>query len=211
MKPTHLLLIRHGANDLQAAGVLAGWMPGVHLNQEGQAQALALARRLTPIELAAVYTSPLERARETAEIVAAPHGLPAVVREGLGEVRFGRWTGQPVQQLRRRRLWRAAQYVPSTARFPGGESIREMQTRVVAEIEALQAKHPGQTIAVVAHADVIKAGMAHFVGLHLDLFQRLVVSPASLTVLQLGGPMPRLVSLNDTGHLPLRANGKEEG
>jgi probable phosphoglycerate mutase len=184
-------------------------MPDVHLNQEGQAQALALARRLTPVDLAAVYTSPLERALETAKIVAAPHGLPAVVREGLGEVRFGRWTGQPLDQLRRRRLWRAAQFVPSTTRFPGGESIREMQTRVVADLESLQAKHAGQTIAVVAHADVIKAGVAHFVGLHLDLFQRIIVSPASLTVLELGGPVPSLVSLNDTGHLLQRTEGRK--
>lgn len=207
MNGTHLLLIRHGANDLQTEGTLAGWTPGVHLNQEGRVQAQALARRLAPVDLAAVYASPLERALETAEIIAAPHGLPVEVREGLGEVRFGRWTGQPVERLRRRRLWRAVQFVPSTVRFPGGESIREMQTRVVAELEDLQASHPRQTIAIVAHADVIKAGVAHCVGLHLDLFQRLVVSPASLTVLELGSQVPRLVSLNDVGHLPLTAEG----
>lgn len=204
---TRLLLIRHGANDTQEDGILAGWMPGVHLNQKGRAQAQALARRLTPIDVEAVYASPLERALETAEIIAAPHRLPVMVRERLGEVRFGRWTGQPLERLRRRRLWRAAQLGPSTVRFPGGESVHEMQTRVVAELEDLRAKHPHATIAVVTHADVLKAAVAHYVGLHLDLFQRIVVSPASLTIVELGGPVPHLACLNDTGHLPPTVGG----
>jgi len=199
---TCLYLIRHGTNDLQESGILAGCMPGVHLNRVGRAQAEAVARHLTLVKIEAIYASPLERTLETAEIIAAAHGLPVVVRERLGEVRFGRWDGQPLERLRRRRLWRAAQFTPSTARYPGGESPREMQTRVVAELECLRAKHPQQTIAVVSHADVIKAAVAFYIGLPLDLFQRLVVSPASLTVLELGGPVPRLVCLNNTGHLP---------
>ena len=207
---TYLLLIRHGSNDLHENGILAGWMPDVHLNEKGQAQAQALARRLAQIEIDAVYTSPLERAAETAEIIAAPQGLTVSVRDGLGEVRFGQWTGQPVERLRRRRLWRTVQLVPSTAHFPGGESIREMQARVVAELEDLQSTHREQTIAIVAHADVIKAAVAHYVGLHLDMFQRVTVGPASLTVLELGGSVPRLVCLNDTGHLPSSAGGDEK-
>ena len=193
-------LIRHGTNDLQEQEILAGWTPGIHLNEKGRTEAQALAQRLTPAEIAAVYSSPLERALETAEIVAGPHKLQVVVREGLGEVRFGRWEGQPVERLRRRRLWRAGQIAPSTMRFPGGESPREMQARVVAELENLRARHPQQTIAVVSHADVIKAAVAFYIGLPLDLFQRLVVRPASLTVLELGGPVGRLLCLNDTGH-----------
>jgi probable phosphomutase (TIGR03848 family) len=193
-------LIRHGTNDLQEQGILAGWTPGIHLNQKGRTEAQALAQRLTPAEIEAVYSSPLERALETAEIIAGPHELQVVVREGLGEVRFGRWDGQPVERLRRRRLWRAGQIAPSTMRFPGGESPREMQARVVAELENLRARHPQQTIAVVSHADVIKAAVAFYIGLPLDLFQRLVVRPASLTVLELGGPVARLLCLNDIGH-----------
>jgi len=193
-------LIRHGTNDLQEQGILAGWTPGIHLNHKGQAEAQALAQRLTPAKIEAVYSSPLERALETAEIVAGPHELQVVVREGLGEVRFGRWDGQPVERLRRRRLWRAGQIAPSTMRFPGGESPREMQARVVAELENLRSRHPQQIIAVVSHADVIKAAVAFYIGLPLDLFHRLVVHPASLTVLELGGPVARLLCLNDTGH-----------
>ncbi len=204
---TRLFLIRHGANDSLKENVLVGWTPGIHLNQKGRTQAQALAQRLAPVEIEAVYASPLERTMETAQIVAAPHELPVVVRERLGEVRFGRWTGEPLTKLRRRRLWRAVQFAPSTMRFPGGESFREMQARVVAELDELQASHPRQTIAVVSHADVIKAAVAHYAGLHLDLFQRLVISPASLTVLALGGPVPYLACMNETGHLPLAVEG----
>jgi probable phosphomutase (TIGR03848 family) len=199
---TLLLLIRHGANDLTKKGVLAGWTPGVHLNEEGRAQAEALAQRLMPIKIEAIYSSPLERTMETAEIIAAPHKLPVMAREGLGEVRFGKWTGEPLDKLRRRRLWRAVQFVPGTMRFPGGESFYDMQARVVSELEVLRAEHKEQPIAVISHADVIKAAVAHYVGIHLDLFQRLVVSPASLTVLALEKSIHRLICLNDTGHLP---------
>jgi probable phosphoglycerate mutase len=207
---TCLLLIRHATNDLQKEGVLAGWTPGIHLSQTGRAQAEALAQRLTSVEIKAVYTSPLERTRETAEIVAAPHKLPVVTRDGLGEVRFGRWTGEPLEKLRRRRLWRAVQFSPSSARFPGGESFFEMQTRIVTELEYLRGEHPKKTIAAVSHADVIKAAVAHYAGLHLDLFQRLVISPASLTVLVLEGPVPHLVCVNDTGHLRSVVEGEKK-
>ncbi|MFQ6102282.1 MAG: MSMEG_4193 family putative phosphomutase [Anaerolineae bacterium] len=199
---TRLYLIRHGTNDHREDGILAGWMPGVHLNQQGRAQVKALAQRLAPVEIETIYASPLERTLETAEIIAAPHGLPVVVCEGLGEVRFGRWTGQTLERLRRRRLWRAMQFAPSTVCFPGGESMREVQARVVTVLEGLRTKHPQQTVIVVSHADTIKTAVAFYIGLPLDLFQRLVIAPASLTVLELGGPVPRLVCLNDTGHLP---------
>jgi probable phosphomutase (TIGR03848 family) len=207
---TRLLLIRHGANDAQKSGVLTGWTPGVHLNQAGRAQAQALAQRLASVEVAAVYASPLERTLETAEIVAVPHGLPVVVREDLGEVRIGRWTGQPLEKLRKRRLWRKVQFVPSVMRFPGGESFQEVQARAVAELERLCAEHPKQTVAAISHADVIKAAVAYTIGLPLDLFQRLVIAPASLTVLELGGLMPHLLCLNDISHLPAIFEEKEE-
>jgi len=207
---TRLLLIRHGANDAQKNDILTGWTPGVHLNQMGRAQAQALAQRLASVEIAAVYASPLERTMETAEAIAAPHGLPVMVREDLGEVRIGRWTGQPLEKLRKRRLWRKVQFVPSMMRFPGGESFQEMQTRAVAELEYLCTEHPKQTVAVVSHSDVIKAAVAYTIGLHLDLFQRLVIAPASLTVLELGGLMPYLLCLNDINHLSAISEEKEE-
>jgi probable phosphoglycerate mutase len=140
---------------------------------------------------------------ETAEAVAAPHDLPVVVREDLGEVRIGRWTGEPLEKVRKRRLWRKVQFVPSVMRFPGGESFREVQARAVAELERVCAKHRKQTVAVVSHADVIKAVVAYYIGLHLDLFQRLVIAPASLTVLDLGDLVPRLLCMNDISHLPV--------
>jgi probable phosphoglycerate mutase len=193
---------------MMESGILAGWTPGVHLNERGRVEAAALARRLAQVEIAAVYASPLERALETAEIVAAPRNLPVAVREELGEVRCGRWTGQKIERLRRRRLWRQVQIAPSTVRFPGGESMLEVQVRMAVELERLCAAHPRQTVAVVSHADPIKAAVAFYIGLPLDLFQRLVVGPASLTMLELSGMLPRLVCLNDASHLPPVEKGK---
>jgi probable phosphoglycerate mutase len=199
---TRILLVRHATNDLSEAGVLAGWTPDVHLNTQGRAEAAALARRLSAATIDTVCSSPLERTVETAEILAGPHALPVQVREQLGEVRYGRWTGVALEKLRRRRLWRHVQFTPSTMRFPGGESVREAQARVVAELEELRAAHPDQTVVVVSHADIIKSAVAYYIGLHLDLFQRLVVQPASLSVLHLNGLSNHLECLNDTAHLP---------
>jgi len=200
-KPTTLLLIRHALNDWVGKR-LAGWTPEVHLNDKGRAQAQALAQRLAHRPLAAVYTSPLERAVETAQAIAVPHHLEVQIREGVGEVRYGAWTGKSLKELSQEDAWRMVQVYPSGARFPGGEMIREMQARAVAEIDAIVAAHPEQTVAVVSHADVIKAVLAHYVGLHLDLFQRLVISPASLSVLAFTPMGPRLICLNDTSHNP---------
>jgi probable phosphoglycerate mutase len=198
---TRFLIIRHATNDLREDGVLAGRTPGVHLNQEGRAQAEALAQRLAAVDIKAVYTSPLERTLETARIVARPHNLEPSVDEGLGEVDFGRWQGESFEALRQHELWPKVQFVPSTMRFPEGESVREMQSRVVATLEALRAAHPEDTLAVVSHADVIKATVAYYVGLPLDLFQRLVVDAASLTILEVGELTPYLICLNDTSHV----------
>jgi probable phosphoglycerate mutase len=198
---TQLLLIRHAVNDWVGTNRLAGWTPGVHLNEEGRRQAEALARRLAGIELTAIYASPLERTMETAEIIARPHGLPVRIREGIGEAHYGEWTGQKLEDLAKTELWRVVQFHPSGARFPGGEAMREMQARAVAEIDAIRAEHPEGTIAAVSHSDVIKAIIAHYAGMHLDLFQRLAVSPASLNILVFSKMGPRLVRLNDTSHI----------
>lgn len=209
-QPTTLLLVRHALNDW-VGDKLAGWTPHVHLNDKGRAQAEALAQRLTQQPLAAVYASPLERAVETAQTIAAPHNLEVQIREGVGEVRYGEWTGQPLQELAKQDAWRVVQFYPSGARFPGGEAIREMQARAVEELDAIVAAHPSQTVLVVSHSDVIKATVAHYVGLHLDLFQRLVVSPASLSVLSFTPMGPRLVCLNDTAHLPQEETSSPQG
>jgi probable phosphomutase (TIGR03848 family) len=199
---TQLLLIRHGLTDW-VGHRLPGWTPGVHLSEEGHRQAKALAQRLASLPIEAIYASPLERTVETAEAIAALHGLSVQLRENLGEVRIGEWTGRTIESLvkEEKEEWLTIQFYPSGASFPGGETMHEMQSRVVAELDAIRKAHPGATVAVVSHADVIKAAVAHYIGLHLDLFQRLVVYPASLTAFRFNQFGPRLVLFNDIGTL----------
>lgn len=200
-KPTVVLLIRHGQNDWVGKNKLAGWTPGVHLNDVGRAQAQALGQRLAGEEIAAVYSSPLERTLETAEAIATPHRLKVEVREVLGEVDYGKWTGKAIEKLAKTDAWSVVQFYPSAARFPEGESLYEMQTRAVHAVNRLADAHPGQTIVVVSHADLIKSVVAHFLGTHLDLFQRIVISPASITAIAFMKLGPRVYTVNDTGHL----------
>lgn len=199
---TEILLIRHGINDFVKTGRLAGWTPGVHLNEEGRAQAEALAQRLAALPVHAIYSSPLDRAVETAEPLARAKGVTIRIVEGIGEVRYGDWTGGELKELAKHDLWRGVQHFPSLTRFPNGETMAEMQARAVAQVEAIRAAHAEEVVALVSHGDVIKSIIAHYVGLHLDLFQRIDVAPASLTWLHLGRGGPRLVVLNDTGSVP---------
>lgn len=198
-----LILIRHAKNDW-VGDRLAGWTPGVHLNDEGRQQAEALGARLAHLPITVIYSSPLERAVETAQAVAAHHNLKVQILEDIGETRYGEWTGASLEELYKTELWPVVQAYPSGARFPGGESLRETQARAVAALDALHDAHPEETniVVVVSHADVIKLAVAHYVGLHLDLFQRLVISPASLSVIQFNKFGPRLVCLNETGSAP---------
>src|SRR6056297_2096723 len=196
---TTLVLVRH-ATTAATGKRLGGWTPGVHLDDGGVAQAEATAARLEDVPVTRVYASPLERTQETARIVARPHGLRVRSRRGLGEVDYGEWTDTPLGQLRRRKLWPVIQATPSRVTFPGGESIRGAQARAVEATEELATEHAGETIVCVSHADVIKAVVAHHLGMPLDTFQRLVISPASITVLRLGaGVPPALLTINDTG------------
>lgn len=201
MHVMNILLVRHATNDW-VGKKLAGWTPGIHLNEEGQAQAAALAGRLAKLPVAAIYSSPLERTMETAQALAEVHGLPVEVREGLGEVRIGDWTGKSLEELQKDEMWPAVQVYPSGVRFPGGESMRETQVRLVAELDAIREAHADQTVAVVSHSDPIKMAVAYYVGLPLDLFQRLTISPASVTALSFTRLGPRLVCLNHIESLP---------
>ncbi len=195
------MLIRHAQNDWVKTGRLAGWTPGVHLNEEGRRQAEALGERLASAKLQAVYSSPLERAVETAEAVVKHYpGLTVQIEEGVGEVAFGGWTGERLRKLRRRRLWDIVQNYPSGARFPEGESFRETQNRVIDALERIAQRHPGGKVAVVSHSDVIKLAVAYYAGIHLDLFQRLIISPASISIIGLSRMGPRIIRLNDTAH-----------
>jgi len=192
-----LLLLRHAVTE-QTGARLSGWTPGLHLSGAGLEQARGLAERLGAVPIDAVYASPLERCQETAAVVAEAKGLKVDTLEDVGEVRYGDWTGRELRTLARQPLWKLVQTTPSAARFPAGESLLEMQARSVLAVERLREAHPGQTVAVCSHADVIKALACHYLGMHLDLFQRVVVSPASVTAFAFG-PVPYLVRLNDVG------------
>lgn len=197
---TVLLLIRHAHTD--AAGKrLTGWSRGVHLNPRGQREAEALADRLDGIPVDAIYSSPLERCRETVAPLARRRGLSIAARRGLLEVDYGDWTGRTISQLRRTKLWRSVQQVPSMVRFPSGESFLEVQARAVAELGRIAGAHPSGTVAVVTHADVVRLLIAHHAGMHMDHLQRLVVDPASVTVVAVSEGTTRLLKVNDTGGL----------
>ncbi len=201
---TVMLLIRHALTDWVGTK-LAGWTPGIPLNTEGRQQAWTLSGRLATVPLAAIYSSPIERSRETAEIVATAHGLKVRVREGLGETRYGDWTGRSLKVLARTKLWKQIQTAPSGARFPGGETLDECQERFIAELYRIRAAHPGGVVAVVAHADPIRLAVAGLLGMPLNEVQRLIISPASVTVFVFTeGGQPRLVRYNDIGTMQLR-------
>lgn len=198
-----IVLIRH-ATTASTGKRLGGWTD-TPLDDRGTEQARRAAERLADLPLAAVYSSPLKRTQQTARIVAGPHGLRVRTRKAIGEVDYGDWTDRALGHLRRRTYWRTIQQFPSRVVFPGGESIRGAQARAVDAVELLAREHGDDTVAVVSHADVIKAVVAHFLGMPLDAFQRLVVSPASASVLTLPTDgMPALLGFNDTGprHAP---------
>lgn len=206
------LLIRHAVNDYVKTNRLAGWTPGVHLNEEGQAQAKALGERLAQTTIDAIYASPLERTVETAQAVIAHHPkLELQILEGVGEVRYGDWTAAEISKLVQRKMWSVIQQYPSRAYFPNGEAMRDVQLRAVNAMEGLVKKHPRGRIAVVSHSDVIKMIVAHYLGMHLDLFQRIEISPASLTILAMGASRPALIQLNETTYLPKPQKKSENG
>ena len=202
-RPTTVVLVRHGQTGTTGQ-VLPGRAPGLHLADEGRAQAeVAASLVVDGPEIAAIYTSPLERARETAAPIANALGQRAVVDRGLLECDFGEWTGEKLATLMKKPEWTTVQRAPSTFRFPGGESFTEMQTRIIGTLDRLRAKHEGGTIVCVSHADPIKAAVAQAVGTHLDLFQRIIISPCSLSVLSWTGFGPVVLSVNTTGR-PLK-------
>ncbi len=197
--PTMVLLVRHGQTPTTGA-TLPGRAKGLHLADAGVAQAQAAAERIAGLkDVAAVYASPLERTRETAKPIAAARGLKVQIHRGLLECEFGDWTGAKLSDLRKLPEWRTVQSYPSGFRFPNGESFAEMQTRMVGAIDELVARHPGQTIVAVSHADPIKAALAQALGTHLDLFQRIVVSPCSISAIMYSSGGPAVLASNSTG------------
>jgi probable phosphomutase (TIGR03848 family) len=194
---TVLMLIRHGENDYLKQNRLPGRLPDIHLNMHGREQAQALAESLKALRIRAIYSSPLERAIETAEPLAQRLGLAIQLRPGLTDTNVGEWEGRLLKDLRKLPLWKQVQELPSHVRFPGGESILETQKRVVREIDNIcQVHKPKEMVAVVFHADPIKAVLAHFLGLPLDNFQKLGVAAGSLSVLRVGKSGAVLAALN---------------
>lgn len=194
-----LLLIRHAPTP-ETGHKLTGRLPGVDLAEEGRAIAGATAQRLAGFHISAVYSSPIERTWQTAEIVAAEHRLEPHVEEGLIEVDYGRWSGRTLKSLYKLKAWHTVQITPSRMVFPDGEGIGEAQSRAVAACERLAADHARSTIVLVSHSDIIKAVLSHYLGQPLDLFDRIAVDPASVSVIDVPRQgIPRVIAINSSG------------
>jgi probable phosphomutase (TIGR03848 family) len=198
-KPTTVLLVRHG-QTATTGRVLPGRAPGLHLSDDGRRQAEAAAQRIAKLKrVAAVYASPLERARETAMPIARARSLALRIERGLLELDVGSWTGSRLDRLSKRPEWATVQRYPSGFRFPEGESFVEMQARVTAALARMVEHHRGGVVVAVSHADPIKAALAHALGMHLDLFQRLAIAPGSITTIVYGAGGPTVLGMNALG------------
>jgi probable phosphoglycerate mutase len=192
-----LLLIRHGENDYTKTNKLAGRLPKVHLNEQGQKQARALGEALKGVPISAVYSSPLERAMETAKPIAKSVGVKLKKEKGLLETDVGDWQGRSLKRLYLYKHWKVVQHAPSRAHFPNGESFYECQTRIVGTLDSILSQHKKKDIiACIFHADPIKLAVAHYLGLPLDQFQRLGCDTGSVSVLALGEMGAQLMKLN---------------
>jgi probable phosphomutase (TIGR03848 family) len=193
---TLVLLVRHGLTP--TTGVkLPGRARGLHLSDEGRRQAEATAARIAKIaKVVAVYSSPLERARETAQIIAKARNMAVRIERGFLELDVGKWTGSAIKDAVQRPEWKAVQQHPSGFRFEGGESFTEMQARITGAIARLVARHPGKILVAVSHADPIKAATAHALGTPLDLFQRIVIGTASITAIAYSASGAAVLTVN---------------
>ena len=196
---TRILLVRHAPTP-ETGDLLTGRAPGVSLDRQGRQAARAAAKAMAGLDVEAVYSSPIERTMETAAFVARPHQLQPVAEPGLIEMDFGGWTGQTLESLRGLKAWQSVQVTPSRFRFPDGESFAEAQHRSVESVERIAGRHEGKTVVAVSHSDIIKLVIAHYLGQALDLFQRLRISTASISELQIDRDQPpAVVSINVTG------------
>lgn len=198
-KPTTILLVRHGRTPTTGR-VLPGRAPGLHLSEAGEDQAIHAAERIARLgSVGAVYASPLERAQETASPIARALGLRVRTARDLNECDFGEWTGRSLARLSKLQAWKTVQSYPSGFQFPGGESFAQMQARIGGAILGLVDRHPGETVVAVSHADPIKAAVASATGVHLDLFQRISISPCSITAITYTRHGPMVLCVNSTG------------
>ncbi len=194
-----ILLIRHAPTP-ETGTRLTGRLPGVSLGTEGTRRAQEVAQRLESVKLSAIYASPIERTWETAHEIGLVQGKTPVAEDGLLEVDYGAWSGRTLKSLYRLKAWRVVQTTPSRMEFPDGETLADAQRRAVATIERIAREHSRQTVAAVTHADIIKAILAHFLGTPLDLFQRIGVSPTSVSVVDIPAEgQPRILAMNTNG------------
>ncbi|MEJ7831805.1 MAG: MSMEG_4193 family putative phosphomutase [Nocardioides sp.] len=198
-----VILVRHGRTSANASGTLAGRLPGVRLDEAGIQQAARAAERLAAVPLAALVSSPLERCKQTAKAIAAAQATPSTItsERGITECDYGEWQGRPLKELAKEPLWKTVQAQPSAATFPGGESLSMMQSRAVAAVRrhdsALEAAHgAGAVWVAVSHGDIIKSILADALGMHLDLFQRIHVDPASASIIRYTGTRPYVLASN---------------
>lgn len=197
---TKLLLIRHATNHTVGKR-LAGRTAGINLNEEGKAQAQYLAQRLRGIRINAIYSSPLERAVETAQPIAASHNLDTIILKDFLEIEFGKWTNCAFDDIAQDPVFQRFNSFRSCTRIPGGESMLEAQARMITGLEKLCLLHPKETVAVIGHADLIKAAVAYYAGIHLDMFQRIEISPASVSIIEIYEETVRILLINDTGEI----------
>lgn len=209
-RPTVICLVRHGTTPTTGK-VLPGRARGLHLAQAGKDEAEKVGEAFRDLDVAAVYASPLERARETAAPIAKVLGRRVVVEKGLVECDFGDWTGADLARLRKLPEWKGVQRTPSLFRFPKGESFAEMQARIQETLRSLCQRHEGETVVAVSHADCIKAALASALGVPLDLFQRIVIGPCSSSVVAYSVEGPMVLSMNSYGRPNGLAPSKEKG
>lgn len=195
-----VILVRHGRTTANATGVLAGWSEGVGLDDTGRAQAAATGQRLAGIPLAVAVVSPLQRCQETADLLLAGRDTERRSDDRLGECRYGDWTGKELKTLAKDPAWKVVQAHPSAVRFPGGESLREVQNRAIDAVrETSAALAPDAVVLAVSHGDVIKALLADALGMHLDMFQRISVDPCAVSVVRYTELRPFVLRMNDAG------------
>lgn len=200
---TYLLLIRHGENDWVSTHRLAGRTPGVFLNDKGKQQSADLATFLAAQPINVIYSSPLERCIETAQPLAEAKQLPVMPEPGLVEVDYGEWRAGDLRELAKLPEWKLVQHYPSSFRFPVGETLYEVQSRAVGTLEQLRSRHAGGVIAAFSHGDVIRLSVAHFMGIPIDLFQRVQISTASVSIIVFHNTIPSVMGVNYLTALPV--------
>ncbi len=197
---TTIYLVRHGLTA-KTGRVLYGRTPGVDLDHRGRAQAAELVTRFDGVRITAVYSSPLERCVQTIEPLAGNRRLDVRIDDALIEMDLGGWTGRSLAQMRRAKAWSTVQRSPSAFAFPGGESFTGAQARVVEGVERIARRHRRGAVVVATHGDIARIALAHFAAAPLDEFQRIVIDTAAVSVVELGGPRPHVILVNDTGGL----------